>query len=77
MPTFEPPTFELYVDRKSTTTLFPELVEAKAAGAKLSKPDNFVHIESLEAPAPSRGWRYDREDDLWVETSLPIGDDEP
>ncbi|WP_339856770.1 hypothetical protein [uncultured Nisaea sp.] len=28
-------------------------------------------ITSFSAPAPSRGWRYDRDVSNWVETPLP------
>ncbi len=67
--------YQLYVDGLLIGQ-FGSLDEAMATGVTQSKSDNAVHIESLNAPAPSLGWRYDREVKDWVSTSLPIDDEE-
>jgi hypothetical protein len=63
--------FELNVDGK-VIGYFSKLSDAQTDGEKHAKQNIKVHIESLAALAPSKGWRYDFEIESWVETALPI-----
>lgn len=63
--------YVLYVDRKPAGH-FETLEDAQREGLTHVATAALVHIETLSAPAPSLGWRYDTEKSDWVKSDPPI-----
>ncbi len=62
------PKFLLYADDKPVN-FFDTLDEAESRAKGFIGQGSAVRIESLDAPAPSKVWRFDTEVDAWVENT--------